>query len=252
LHVHKGIGILVFKKSILYWLESSFWNIVDLVFPPTCPSCQEIGFRWCEDCQRVVRPLAGVQICQVCGAPSDKAHCKRCKSSRPSFVQLRSWVVFRHPIRSVLHSLKYQHNIGLGQTLAWAITPSLKQCNWPVQEVVPIPLSEERQRERGYNQAGLIARPTSQLLEIDYRPNVLRRARHTRSQVGLTIKEREKNVQNAFEADPTLVAGKNILLMDDVCTTGATLTDAARALSNAGAREVYAFTIARALSHADA
>lgn len=243
---------MAFKKSILYWLESSFWNVVDLVFPPTCPSCQEIGFRWCEDCQRVVRPLAGIPICEICGAPSEKARCNRCKSSRPGFVQLRSWVVFKHPIRSVLHSLKYHHNISLGQTLAWTIVPSLRQCNWPIQDVVPVPLSEERQRERGYNQAGLIARPTSQLLEVEYRPNALRRARHTRSQVGLTVKEREQNVRDAFEADPALVAGKNILLVDDVCTTGATLAHAARALSNAGAQAVYAFTIARALSHLDA
>jgi hypothetical protein len=111
--------------------------------------------------------------------------------------------VFKHPIRNALAlpQIPAQHWPGTNPCLA--ITPSLKQCNWPVQEVVPIPLSEKRQRERGYNQAGLIARPTSQLLDIDYRPNVLRRARHTRSQVGLTIKERETNVQNAFEADPT-------------------------------------------------
>lgn len=165
---------------------------------------------------------------------------------------MRSWAVFKQPVRSVLHSLKYHQNIGLGQTLAESIAPVLNQLNWPIQGVIPIPLSEDRQRERGYNQAGLIARPAAQLLGLDYLPLGLHRSRHTRSQVGLTIVERERNVKKAFQADPGLVSAKNILLVDDVCTTGATLTDAARALSEAGAKSVYAFTVARALSHKDA
>lgn len=239
------------KKPILYWLECSFWNVVDLVFPPTCPGCQTIGERWCENCQKAVTRMPA-QVCQVCGEPSPKTLCKRCDVSRPAVVHIRSWAVFKQPVRNALHTLKYRHNIGLGQVLAESLAPGLHEYNWPIHAIVPIPLSEERQRERGYNQVSLIARPLAQLSHVDYLPSGLRRARHTRSQVGLTLEERKQNLKNAFLAAPKLVAGKNILVVDDVCTTGATLTEAACALSEAGARSIYAYTVARAISHKDA
>ena len=242
---------MISKKPFLYRLENSFWNVVDLVFPPTCPGCETMGYRWCENCQKSVIRMS-TEVCQVCGEPSKVALCERCSSSRPAFVQMRSWAVFKQPVRNALHSLKYRQNVGLGQSLAESISSSLIKLNWPVQVVVPIPLSEQRQRERGYNQVGLIARPLANLHHLAYLPHGLRRSRHTRSQVGLSIDERKRNLQNAFLSEPKLVRGKNILLMDDVCTTGATLVDAARALTEAGAKSVYAYTVARALSHKDA
>lgn len=155
-------------------------------------------------------------------------------------------------MRQALHTLKYKRNVGLGQALAASLVGHLQGLAWPVQMLVPIPLSEQRQRERGYNQVDVVAHWLAYLLNLPYRPHALRRARHTRSQVGLNVNERKANVSGAFLAHSPDVAGKNILLMDDVCTTGATLNEAARALLEAGAQTVYAYTIARAVSHQDA
>jgi ComF family protein len=242
---------LTLKKPFLYWLESSFWNVIDLVFPPVCPGCQEIGERWCEDCQKSVTRMP-LEICEICGEPSVKTICKRCAASRPSLVHIRSWAVFKQPIRNALHTLKYRNNIGLGLSLAASIAPGLQELHWPIEAIIPIPLSEKRYRERGYNQVDLFARPLAQLNGVVYLPKGLRRARHTRSQVGLSIDERKQNLQQAFQADERFIAGKNILLVDDVCTTGATLIEAALTLTQSGATSVYAYTVARAVSHHDA
>ena len=242
---------MTLKKPFLYRLESFLWDVVDLVFPPTCPGCQTVGSPWCEDCKQSVIRMNG-RVCQVCGENCQQDICTRCKQTRPLFIQARSWAVFKQPIRGALHSLKYRQNIGLGQALAESISPGLDELNWPVQAIIPIPISQQRQRERGYNQVALVARPLAQLNSLEYLPAGLRRARHTRSQVGLNVEERKHNLKDAFLADPQRVAGKQILLMDDVCTTGTTLAEAARALIDSGAKSVYAFTIARAISHKDA
>jgi ComF family protein len=118
--------------------------------------------------------------------------------------------------------------------------------------VVPIPLSSQRHKERGYNQITLVAYPFSLQMRLRYSSHLLIRKKHTLSQVGLTATERKKkNVEGAFWADAKLSNGKSILLMDDVATTGSTLSAAAAALVEAGATRVYAFTLARALSHSD-
>jgi ComF family protein len=112
--------------------------------------------------------------------------------------------------------------------------------------VVPVPLSRKRLQERGYNQVALIAWPLSVALRIAYDPETLFRTRETRSQVGLTKAERRDNVHGAFGARPSSVDGRKVLLVDDVATTGSTLSSCAEALYASGARDVFAITVARA------
>jgi ComF family protein len=115
--------------------------------------------------------------------------------------------------------------------------------------VVPVPLGKERIKERGYNQVGLVAMPLALINHWQYKPRALVRTRETRTQVGLSIVERRENVCGAFRGDPALILGSKILLIDDVATTGATLSSCAAALMDAGAKSVYALTLARALPH---
>jgi len=162
---------------------------------------------------------------------------------------MRSWLVFEGPIRQALHKLKYRRNVVLGDALARHLADYVLTLGWPVEVVAPVPLGKARMKERGYNQVGLVAMPLAHLCNWTYEPRALARARETRSQVGLTAVERKENVAGAFRGDPARVSGKNVLLMDDVATTGATLSACAEALMQAGAVKVYSLTLARALPH---
>jgi competence protein ComFC len=162
---------------------------------------------------------------------------------------MRSWAVFDSPIQEGLHTLKYRRNIGLGESIAIQMADFVSSLDWPVEVMMPVPLGKNRLKERGYNQVGLVARPLAFQLGLRYEPNAIRKIRETRSQVGLTVSQRRNNVQNAYQADPRRVGGKSILMMDDVATTGSTISACTEALRLAGAQDVYVITIARALSH---
>ena len=221
---------------------------MDLLFPPSCGGCGKIGERWCDKCGQSLT-LLPVLICDLCGEPQKTSGiCGKCKQSRPPYKALRSWAVFKDPMQTALHKLKYRQDIGLGDALALPLAEYVRTLNWDIETLVPIPLSAKRLSERGYNQVDLIARPLAMIHKWNYAPEVLKRTKHTRSQVGLNIAQRLENVQNAFTANPRFVKNKKVLLMDDVATTGATLNSASRALLEAGACHVYALTAARAIS----
>jgi len=223
------------------------WTALDWVFPTMCGGCGEAGSRWCKECQQRVPLLTG-KVCEACGLPSEESPlCRTCKLDRPSYHSLRSWAVFDDPVQQALHRLKYRRDVGLGDALAAQMKRFLAGLYWPIDLVVPIPLGQSRRRERGYNQVSLIALPLAMSLNLAYVPKALYRWRETRSQVGLSREQRRKNIQGAFRADERKVRGRTVLLMDDVATTGSTLSSGAEALFSAGARQVYALTVARAL-----
>jgi len=124
----------------------------------------------------------------------------------------------------------------------------VRELNWDIDMIVPIPLGRQRQKERGYNQVGMIAKPLALAMDIQFAPKALVRCKETRSQVGLSKQERQKNVGGAFQASVG-VKGKTILVLDDVSTTGSTLSSSAEALFASGAKNVYALTVARALPY---
>jgi competence protein ComFC len=189
-------------------------------------------------------------VCRSCGVPlSQPGQCSACKEFPPTYEMLRSWLVFEGPIRHALHELKYRRNVALGDTLAHHLAEFVNTLNWSVELVVPVPLGKERMKERGYNQIGLVAKPLALINHLHYTSWALNRTRETKSQVGLNIDERKKNVSGAFHANKARISGSNILLMDDVATTGATISACATALLEAGAQTVYALTLARALPH---
>lgn len=218
-----------------------------MFFPPSCGGCGKLGVRWCMDCQqnltRVPQP-----VCEICGIPLHTAGiCHECQNTRPAFYKLRSCAVYKEPIRPALLRLKYYRDIGLGEALAWDLAVYLDGLDWRADAIIPIPLSEQGFSERGYNQVDLIAHPLARLIGWQYLPRALRRSRHTRSQVGLEGAERRKNVLGAFMAEARHVSGKTILLVDDIATTGATLSSASASLMEAGAGKVYSLTVAKAL-----
>jgi ComF family protein len=221
------------------------WYAVDWLYPPYCGGCNQPGSNWCLSCQAASARI-GNSVCRICGDPLTKGRiCKECAAERPLYHSARSWALFEGPVQNVLHQLKYRNNIGLGNALAIHLAQVHVAHHVDFDLVVPVPLSRRRLAERGYNQAAMLAFPLSLLLETKYRPGALRKIVETRTQVGLNIAERNTNMKNAFKANPVIVSGKSILLIDDVMTTGATLNECARALLQAGAVKVNALTLAR-------
>jgi competence protein ComFC len=145
--------------------------------------------------------------------------------------------------------MKYRGNVVFGEAIADQMTGFVRSLQWPVDMMIPVPLGKKRLKERGYNQVGLVARPLAYQVGLRYEPDALWKARETRSQVGLSVSQRRENVQNAYEANRKVVERKSILIMDDVATTGSTISACTEVLLSAGAQDVYVLTIARALSH---
>lgn len=208
-----------------------------------------MGWRWCPECQARV-PRINKPFCETCGIPTQgSTSCEKCKLNPPAYQMMRSWAVFDSPIQNALHAMKYRRNIGLGESIAIQMVDFVRSLNWPIEITIPVPLGKKRLIERGYNQVALVARPLAFRLGLKYESDALQKVRETRSQVGLTVSQRHENVQNVYWADTNIVNGKSILIMDDVATTGSTISACTEALLSAGVREIYVLTIARALSH---
>lgn len=234
------------SRRLLYHLYHLLWQGLDLLLPPSCAGCGRSGYRWCPTCRSAVVQLAQ-PLCESCGQPSTISPCGECRTYPPRFSVLRSWASFEHPVRSALHRLKYRRDIGLGEALVPQLAEYVRGLGWRVDLLVPVPLGAGRLSERGYNQVGLISWPLSLALDLDHEGGAVRRIRETSSQVGLNSTARHENVRDAFVADPGRVKGRTILLLDDVATTGATLSSCAQALIAAGAQDVFALTVARAV-----
>jgi ComF family protein len=165
---------------------------------------------------------------------------------------IRSWAVYDGPVRNALLRLKYKRDLGLGDALSVNLIECYQGYNWSIDMVIPVPLGAVREANRGYNQAALLARPFAWGVGLYYNPKALIRVRETDSQVDLSYSGRRKNVQNAFKARSEIVSGKNVMVVDDITTSGSTLDACAAALFEANAEHVYGLTLARTIfSHPD-
>jgi len=198
---------------------------MDLVFPPTCVSCQR----------------AGSYLCSICW--EDKVNLVTNSSRTFDYVDdFLALAEHSEAIRAAIHALKYEHLTQIAKPLATQLAHQLNK--WTFDAIIPIPLHYSRQTERGYNQASLLAQELSEHMNRPVLEQSLVRTRATSSQVGLDAAERQANVERAFGVIGEILPC--ILLIDDVCTTGSTLTEAAKALKQAGVETVYSATISLA------
>lgn len=193
--------------------------------------------------QRVSR--VAIDTCSLCGKriPSREIH----SCSRVEWLDdAAAFGLYRVPLEKAIKRLKYARDIALGDTLSKLLFDVCSEKGIQPDLVVPVPLALKRPKTRGYNQAALLARPLAWMLGRPYVPLAVRRIRETASQVGLSIQERKENMNGAFQAQRRLAAGKQILIVDDVLTTGATLDAVAMSLKMAGAAKVVGLVVARA------
>lgn len=232
-------------------LNEVFWKCVDWIYPPVCCTCGEIGKLLCDSCYSQITFIQSPD-CVYCGEPIKSGNiCTRCKQQLPHFSKLRSLGYYSGPLRDAIVSLKYHRNIGLGSFFAPALCEIIVKERWNVDLITAIPLSENRKKERGYNQAEILAKPIAGRMNLPYSEKSVQRNKHTSSQVGLTVKERQLNMKDVFKADPQFVKDKSILLIDDVATTGATMDACAKALLDAGCRQVFGLTLAKTIGLQD-
>ncbi len=239
------------RQQFLYKFNKHLWYALDWIFPPTCPGCKKTGVRLCKECLSTVK-LIKDPVCPVCGEPGvDSSVCHDCVANPPAFNKLRSATLFDGIIREALHHLKYNNDIGLGEILAPFLVDLFTAQNWDIDLVTAVPLSKERYRSRGYNQAECIARPFAAMINKLYLSSAVSRIKNTQSQIDLSAAERRENVSGAFYANTSQVNLKSVIIIDDVSTTGSTISECASALKLAGAKEVFALTLARAPLAAD-
>ncbi len=220
---------------------------VDLLFPKRCVGCDIEGAFLCSECSDDLPSLVP-PYCFICSQPGDLMMrlCRRCWERPLQIDGIRSPYRFEGAIRNAVHSLKYRNLRAMAPVLAGLLADFVVTQSIEADLLVPAPLHPKRERSRGYNQSLLLARETGALLDMETSSDALRRVQNTPSQASVSSEEeRWVNVANAFQAAPDLVGGKRVIILDDVCTTGATLEACSLALKAAGALSAQGLTLAR-------
>jgi len=184
-------------------------------------------------------------FCPKCGKPQvNSVLCAVCRQRQTAIDGIRSPFRFEGAMRQAIHQLKYQNLKAISSSLAVLLADYLLLTPLPGEALVPVPLHPRRLRERGYNQAALLAKELGKLMNLPVIMDCLIRVKEAKPQVRTTtVKERRENVTGAFLCRGDKINGKQIILIDDVCTSGATLEACATALKNNGAISIWGLTM---------
>ena len=229
-----------------------FNAFLDLIFPPRCLVCGKAGSDpFCSNCRHQIQFID--KYCRICGKPMEKSRvCEDCRNCRPVFDIARSVAIYDTTIKEALHKFKFQNKMSLGDDLTGILIEYFKSGPdidlSSVDSVTAVPLHQKRQRERGFNQSEFLAEKFARHYGLNFRNDILVKIKDTKPQFSLKRNVRFKNVSGAFEASPKdAIAGRRVLLVDDIFTTGATICECAKALKSAGAESVYVITLCRAV-----
>jgi ComF family protein len=222
----------------------TFGRVLRATLPQACALCAapSEAALLCDECTRDMPRIA--PACPRCALPApDGGECGACLAKPPPFAATVAAWRYAFPADKLLQSLKYGGRLALAEPLAVALEAAVRARDAPLpRHVIALPLSPRRQRERGFNQAHEIARRVAARLDIPLVPG-FRRTVDAPPQAGLTLRQRARNVRNAFASPP--LDGASVAIVDDVMTTGATLRAAALAAQAAGAGHVEAWVVAR-------
>jgi ComF family protein len=241
------------EASPLEWLKHSAFSILEFFLPRLCLFCgkavgEKAGVAVCPECEGQIAWVES-PLCTCCGAvfvSRDGADriCGDCTEDPPPFTRARAAAIYDGPAAQAIKRFKFTRQMAYLPVMQhWLQRPLCLELVAEADLIVPVPLHPKRLKQRGFNQALLL---TKAFPQVPLGREAVVRLRHTIPQVELRPKERRDNVKGAFTVpDPALVKGKNILLIDDVYTTGATVRECAKVLRRAGARRVDVLTVAR-------
>ncbi len=202
----------------------------------------------CKHCEDKLDFTTG-KICDKCGQPikTDANYCLRCKNKVPAYTFARAPFVYKGVILGLIKSLKYDGKKYVAKTLSNYLWDEYEKDKIKADLVIPVPLFEKRQKKRGFNQSELLC-STFKENGLEIRTDILSRIKDTDTQTHLSREEREKNVGGAFKVtDKKSIKDKNILLIDDVYTTGSTTNECAKILLKAKAKNIYVLTVAHTI-----
>ena len=252
------------------WMTTVAEGLFATLFPANCRLCSAplvniSRLPVCQECLSEIRPIAG-GTCSICGerlmspyavsGTAGEPKCGLCRRLDPPYAKAVAYGSYSAGLRDLIHLLKYEQvrpaAAVLGRMVAEAVVTLEDSFGNNSVRVTPVPLHTRKIRQRGFNQAELIAKAALKLNSLSGKlqlsDRVLERRRETQSQIGLTRHQRRENLRGAFAvARPEEVAGHEFLLVDDVFTTGTTASECARVLRRAGASKVFVATVARTL-----
>lgn len=220
-------------------------GLIDAVYPLECAGCGRAGQVICDRC-RAALPALLPPFCEICAVPGDFIRCPPCRDAAPSFDGIRAPFLYAGAIRQAVLAFKYGGVRAAAPQLGGMLADYLQDHPLPGGLATAVPMHPRRRRERGYNQAELLARAVSRRNGLAYRGDLLVRSRPVAPQAGTaTAAERATNVAGSVALkDDRDLAGAGIILVDDVATTGNTLEVCAAVLKAAGAQSVWGLTLA--------
>jgi len=262
-----------FGKALGSWLWAASDAIVSVFYPAGCQLCDQLltsasRVPICEQCLASFPALPN-GVCEICGSPvaapfsgdvgqppepeassAVARGCLACQGRTYAFEQVRSYAAYDGALIRAIVMLKFERIEPLAEWFAKQLATVAKREGLTADVVVPVPLHRQRERERGYNQADLVARPLARRLGLPYRAVLLVRTKPRPDKHILSLSERWESVRGAFATrSGSQVDNLRVLLIDDVMTTGATLDACAKALRRAGAKSVMGLTVAHAVRH---
>lgn len=247
--------------------DNNFWDylkegLLNLIYPLSCQNCgrpikESKGYSLCDDCLKLIK-LISPPYCYRCGKPfsgevdfEEKAICADCFTKKHPYYFIRSVAYYQGALREGVHLLKYQKQVKLVQPLGNLLVSYLTNNDFirirEIDLVVPVPLFKEDYLKRGFNQSSLLAKYIADYFSLSFSEDLLIKDKMNLSQVGLSKTERKNNVRKVYtlNAPFSLEGLSNILLIDDIFTTGATIDACCRELRKTGIEELYVLTLAR-------
>lgn len=203
-------------------------KILDLLYPKRCCFCGQISYtEKCPDCAEKVIYIAEPR-CKKCGRPvryDEQEYCYECQRLSHFYIQGKSIWLHKSPVNNSIYQFKYHNRRIFGEYYAHEMYRLFRKDieAWKIDVIIPIPLHKKRRRKRGYNQAEIVAKELGEKVGIPVDCKFVFRKKATKAQKELTAKDRKQNLKNAFEVKDTRYQEKNILLIDDIYTTGSTI-----------------------------
>lgn len=237
-------------------IASTYRTLSQRLFTPTCLCCglnKSSSLGACLACWKTL-PTPPKMACPCCGQPSVESNlCGHCQRNPPYFDALISAFRYDYPLRSIIQRYKYGKKLNLSHQLGqlfYSQIPDDLAIKWRAEAILVIPLSKQRLKERGFNQSLALAQILAQRWQLPLLNHIVLRTRHTERQAQLPAQEREQNVRNAFTFNPKKQSNfpyRCVIIVDDVATSGATLSAVAQLLKQNGVEKVYGLTLARAV-----